>query len=113
MQAGDIVEWSWHNYPNHSEIKILEANGVDQFRFTFGAGMEVMVSIETEDQLTVLILTQYNIPIDDQAKMNYFLGCSQAWSTWMLNLKSWLEHGLLLHDTSLGKREDLFHFVNT
>ncbi len=113
MQKGDLVEWSWHNYPNESKIEIKAANGKDHMIFTFGEGMEVEIKISKEEDLSVLSLRQYNIPIDDTSKYNFYLGCSRAWATWIMNLKSWLEHEILLHDTNLGKREDLFNFVNT
>ena len=92
---------------------ILDSNGEDLLVFTFGSGMEVSVALTSEGDYTVLELTQYQIPTDEASKFNFHLGCSRAWSTWMLNLKGWLEHGILLHDTDLGKREDLFDFVNT
>jgi uncharacterized protein YndB with AHSA1/START domain len=110
---GDKVEWRWHNYENPSEIEFLEANGKDSLRFTFGYGMEVSVDLLKEEEFTILELHQYHIPTGEEAKMNFHVGCRQAWSTWLLNLKSWLEHGICLHDTSLGSREDLFDFVNT
>jgi uncharacterized protein YndB with AHSA1/START domain len=113
VYEGDKVEWRWHNYENPSIIEIKEANGSDEMVFTFGLGMEVKISLETEGAFTILTLTQYNIPTGEESKMNYHVDCRQAWSTWMLNLKSWLEHDILLHDKELGNRNDLFDFVNT
>lgn len=113
IQKGDTVEWSWHNYPNHSPITIIEANGSDHIAFTFGHGMEVSIHLTVEGKFTVIDLHQYNIPTDEADKQHFNIGCRQAWSTWLLNLKAWLEHGITLHDTHLGKREDLFDFVNT
>ncbi len=110
---GDKVEWRWYNYENPSAIEIREANSKDLLTFTFGYGMEVRVTLHKEGDFTVLTLTQYNIPTGEESRMNFHVGCRQAWSTWMLNLKSWLEHGILLHDKELGERKDLFDFVNT
>lgn len=113
VQPGDHVEWRWYNYDNPTVVQIKEANGSDLMIFTFGYGMEVKVELSSEDNYTVLSLTQYNIPTGEESRMNFHVGCRQAWSTWMLNLKSWLEHGILLHDKELGGRKDLFDFVNT
>lgn len=113
VRKGDIVEWSWHNYPNPSKITILEANGLDSIVFTLGYGMEVSITLLQEQSWTVVHLQQYNIPTDEESKKNFHVGCRQAWSTWLLNLKAWLEHSIVLHDQELGKRKDLFDFVNT
>jgi len=113
IKVGDQVEWRWYNYENPSLIEIKEANGSDTIVFTFGMGMEVRVDLSEEKEFTVLSLTQYNIPTGEESRMNFHVGCRQAWSTWLLNLKSWLEHGILLHDKELGERKDLFDFVNT
>ena len=113
VRKGDKVEWRWYNYENPSIIDIKEANGRDKMIFTFGYGMEVMINLSEEDDVTLLSLIQYNIPTGEESRMNFHVGCRQAWSTWMLNLKAWLEHGILLHDKELGERSDLFDFVNT
>ena len=113
MQKGDKVEWRWNNYENPSDVEILEANGQDAITFSFGYGMEVSLDLKPEGKYTVLTLTQYNIPTGEDSKMNFHVGCRQAWSTWMMNLKSWIEHGILLHDKELGLRDDLFDYVNT
>lgn len=113
VKKGDKVEWRWHNYENPSEVDILEANRTDFICFTFGYGMEVSVELIKEEEFTILTLKQYHIPTDEASKMNFHVGCRQAWSTWLMNLKSWLEYGICLHDTNLGAREDLFDFVNT
>ncbi|NNF32745.1 MAG: SRPBCC domain-containing protein [Saprospiraceae bacterium] len=113
VQKGDKVEWRWYNYENPSIVEIKQSNGSDQMVFTFGYGMEVRIELSREDEYTLLSLTQYNIPTGEESRMNFHVGCRQAWSTWMLNLKSWLEHDILLHDKDLGERKDLFDFVNT
>jgi uncharacterized protein YndB with AHSA1/START domain len=113
VSNGDVVEWRWNNYENPAEIEILEANDQGSFKFTFGYGMTVKVAFSKENDYTIVTLTQYNIPTGEESKMNFHVGCRQAWSTWLMNLKSWLEHGILLHDSDLGLRDDLFDFVNT
>lgn len=110
---GDVVSWTWHNYPNTSDITYFKVRRPEYMEFSFGAGMHVSINIAEESGICLLHLRQFNIPIDDDSKMNYHVGCRQAWSSWLMNLKSWLEHGNTLHDKSLGMRPDLFDFVNT
>jgi len=33
------------------------------------------------------------------------MGCSQGWSFWMVNLKAWLEHGILLNEKEAIEQE--------
>ena len=113
VTKGDSVKWEWHNYPNTMLVEILESRPNEYIEFSFGDPMKVSVQFSSEDEYTVIELRQFDIPTDETSRMNFHVGCRQAWSTWMLNLKAWLEHGILLHDKELGKREDLFHYVNT
>ena len=113
IRKGDHVEWKWYNYENPSIIEIKELDPDKSLVFTFGMGMEVKVELSSEDQYTYLELTQYNIPTGEESRMNYHVGCRQAWSVWLLNLKAWLEHNITLHDRDLGERPDLFDYVNT
>ena len=113
VSAGDVVVWEWHNYPNRMEVLIKECSPSKHMVFTFGSEMEVLIRVDSDKDYTVLTLKQYNIPTDDTSKMNFYVGCSRAWSTWMLNLKSYLENKQTLHDTELGVREDLFDYINT
>ena len=113
IQACDRVIWEWHNYPNCMVVDIKSYTEGESLVFTFGQEMEVAVQVLREGEGSLLVLKQYNIPVDDVSKMNFYVGCSRAWSTWMLNLKAFLEEGLTFHDTQLGNREDLFDFINT
>lgn len=112
-RKADKVKWTWNNADFTTEIEMLEANGVDLLKFTFGHGMEVEIRLELEDEWTVLKLNQTKIPTDEASKFNFFAGCRGGWTFWLANLKCFLEYGEVLHDPLLGKRKDLYDFVNT
>jgi hypothetical protein len=47
--------------------------------------------------------------------MNIHVGCSNGWTFWLANLKAFLEHGILLNETTMDLREiplANFQFVN-
>ena len=64
--------------------------------------------------MMLLALTQRGIGDDDTSKMNIHVGCNSGWTFWLANLKAYLEHGILLHDTEAGELElvEMFEFVN-
>src|SRR6185503_18013739 len=68
MTKGDQFLWRWHGWPDDvlEKGEILEANGTDRLRFTFGQeGAEDMtcsVKIYTEDGENICEITQENIP---------------------------------------------------
>lgn len=104
--------WQWHNYNGHSEIIILDANDKDFIDFIFGTAGNVKVSMKQNGQSVEVTLTQYDIPTDEQSKRNYHLGCSNGWTFWLANLKSWLEHGILLNVKGLDPK-DSSYLVNS
>lgn len=112
ISAGDRHIWKWHNWDLTEEGKVLKANGKDAISFTFGSGGKVHLQFRHRDGNTELVLTQDQIPQDDQSKMNLFVGCSTGWTFWLTNLKVWLEHGITLHATGLNQ-EDTKHLVNS
>ncbi|HEX6334786.1 MAG TPA: hypothetical protein VFZ78_11205, partial [Flavisolibacter sp.] len=50
VRKDDRYEWRWHGWPDDVVERgtILEANGTDAFRFTFGKGGNVSVRISNE-----------------------------------------------------------------
>ncbi len=112
-RKADKVNWTWNNADFTTEVMMLEANEVDLLKFTFGHGMEVEIRLETKDEWTILRLHQTKIPTDEASKFNFYAGCKGGWTFWLTNLKCYLEFGEVLHDAMLGKREDLYDFVNT
>lgn len=101
-QKGDTYSWKWHNWDGEEKGTILEANGKDKLVFSFAGEAKVSVKLTQEENHTLLILKQSNIPTDDENKFKLYCGCSNGWTFWIANLKAYLEHGILLHETDLG-----------
>ena len=107
---GDTYKWLWHGYGDEmiEAGKILEANGKDLVQFTFEKTCIVTISIKTEQDETVLELSQDNIPVDEKSKSSLHLGCSTGWVFYLANLKSILEGGVDLRN----KNEQLKNMIN-
>ncbi len=102
---GDDFSWKWHNWDFREEGKILKANGIDHFSFTFGKGGIVHVHLNSKNGGTEVSLIQEQIPTDEKSKKEIFVGCSTGWTFWLTNLKAWLEHGITLHATGLSQEQ--------
>ncbi|MEM6631515.1 MAG: SRPBCC domain-containing protein [Bacteroidota bacterium] len=113
-EAGDEFHWKWYNWDTIEKGKVLEANGTDLLKFSFMGEGEVHLSFSKTQDKTLLELTQLRIPTDDKSKMDIYCGCTRGWSFWMINLKAWLEHKVLLNDTNLDSEDpSLSQFVNS
>jgi len=110
FKKDDTYRWLWFGYGDETEERgtILEANGTDMVKFTFAGTCEVTISIKNDQGLTVVEITQENIPLDEKSKANWHLGCSTGWTFYLANLKSVLEGGLDLRN----KNEALQRVVN-
>ncbi len=91
-------KWTWFLYDDTETGKITQANGSDLFEFTFAGDCLVTIKLATENDHTVVTLTQHNIPTDDNSKRNIRLGCHNGWSFYLVNLKSVYEGGLDLRN---------------
>lgn len=100
IQAGDQYAWYWHGYPDKvvERGKILEANGTNRLKFEFGKAGIVTLSVITLDGETVAEINQEEIPVDEQSRKNFHVGCSVGWTFYLTNLKSILEGGLDLRN---------------
>ena len=47
-------------------------------------------------------LTQEKIPLDEESKVNYHLGCMEGWTFYLANLKSILEGGIDLRNKNVN-----------
>jgi uncharacterized protein YndB with AHSA1/START domain len=105
--AGDKYRWRWHGYDDEvTEYgDILENNGKDRFKFTFAFTCTVTVEVKTVNGITVVYLTQENIPTDEKAKVDYHLGCKTGWTFYLANLKSILEGGVDLRNKDLMMKD--------
>ncbi|WP_374950856.1 SRPBCC domain-containing protein [Mucilaginibacter sp.] len=101
----DTYTWYWHGYHNDIFQKgsVLEANGQDLIKFTFSGESIVTVNFSTRHGLTIIELTQENIPQEADPEKSLFVQCQIGWTFYLANLKSVLEGGKDLRN----KRVDL------
>ncbi len=103
LQIGDTYEWMWYGWSDdvveHGEV--LDANGKDFFRFSFGKAGIVSIKITSEHGETITELKQDNIPQDEESKIKFHLGCLEGWTFYLANLKSILQGGLDLRNKNL------------
>jgi uncharacterized protein YndB with AHSA1/START domain len=96
----DTYEWYWHGFDDSTVEKgeVLEVNDRDFLKFTFSGGSVVSVAIEAKNGLTILELTQENIPLEDDPLENLYIQCQTGWTFYLANLKSILEGGIDLRN---------------
>lgn len=114
VEVSDGYQWEWHNWEPSESGKILDANGLDHFAFTFAGDCRVDIKIEAGRGMQLLTLTQSNIPLDEESKMGIFFGCSNGWTFFLANLKAYMEHQVNLTDMKpdlMGKHNGM-DFVN-
>ncbi len=106
LEKGKIVtkdcsfEWTWYGWPEMIQKgEMLDVVRNEKIVFSFDPAGIVTLRFEQHDENTTqLILEQTGIATDEESKKNFFYGCSLGWSFWMVNLKAWLEHGILLDE---------------
>ena len=108
IEKGDMYEWKWHGSDFTAEGKVLEMNNENYLKFTF-LGCVVEVEVKNEQNTQILQITQSEIPLDEESRMNYYVGCSRGWTFYAANLKSILEGGIDLRN----KNKDLTDVINT
>jgi len=111
VQKDDVYRWRWYGWPD--EITeggtILECNGKDFFKFSFGKAGNCAVTIKVEEGQTLVELIQDHIPDDEQGRHYWHLGCKTGWTFYLANLKSLLEGGVDLRN----RDENLKNVVNS
>lgn len=100
VQPGDTYLWRWHGWPDEVEEKgkILECNGRDFFKFTFGEAGICTVSIKEEKGQRMVELVQTDIPDDDHGRQYWHVGCKTGWTFYLTNMKSLFEGGIDLRN---------------
>jgi uncharacterized protein YndB with AHSA1/START domain len=103
IMAEDTYEWFWHGYNDDTFEKgqILEANGTDFLKFTFSGGSIVSVNLVSRNGVSIVELTQENIPEESDPSKNLFVQCQIGWTFYMANLKSVIEGGIDLRNKRL------------
>jgi len=108
IEPGDTYVWMWHGSDNVAEGEVLKTNKKDNIKFSF-LGCIVQVEIKEENGETVVELIQSEIPLDEQSRINYYLGCLRGWTFYLTNLKSILEGGIDLRN----RNKNLSQVINT
>ena len=85
----DTYCWRWYGWSDDvtEEGSILDCNGRDLFKFSFGKAGDCTVKIKKENGYTIVELMQDNIPDDDQGKHYWHVGCKTGWTFYLANLK--------------------------
>ena len=108
IQKGDTYKWRWHGSDFVAEGEVLDINNKDHLKFTF-LGCIIDVEIKNEEGENIIQITQSEIPLDEESRMNLFVGCSRGWTFYAANLKSILEGGIDLRN----KNDKLTNVINT
>jgi len=105
IKKEDTYAWYWHGFDDtiFENGQVLEANGTDFLKFTFSGGSIVSVDIQSKYGLTIVELTQENIPEESDPTKNLYVQCQTGWTFYLTNLKSVLEGGKDLRN----KRKDV------
>ena len=111
VQTGDTYRWRWHGWGDEvtEEGKIIDCNGKDFFKFSFGKAGNCSVRINQEEGQTIVELVQDEIPDDELGKHYWHLGCKTGWTFYLANLKSLLEGGIDLRN----RDEKLKNVINS
>lgn len=111
VQKGDTYRWRWHGWSDEvtEEGAILDCNGKDLFKFSFGKAGNCTVTIIKENGETLVQLVQDMIPDDEQGRHYWHLGCKTGWTFYLANLKSLLEGGVDLRN----RNEELKNVINS
>ncbi len=103
VQPGDTYRWLWYGWDDDTveHGAILDCNGKDFFKFSFGKAGDCSVNIHQEEGETIVELVQEHIPTDEQGMHYWHLGCKTGWTFYLANLKSICEGGIDLRNRNL------------
>ncbi len=104
VAANDRYAWRWHGWPDETQEHgvVLDNNGRDTLRFTFAGNCFVTLKVSPHGALSLVELTQENIPTDENSRVKIHHGCSTGWLFYLTNLKSLLEGGLDLRNKDVA-----------
>jgi uncharacterized protein YndB with AHSA1/START domain len=107
--TGDTYKWLWYGYPDEvaEQGEILDANGKDFFKFSFGKAGNCTIKIYKEKDETIVELVQDNIPADEDGMYNWHVGCKTGWTFYMANMKSVYEGGMDLRNKNVNLQQVL------
>lgn len=109
VEQGDTYRWLWHGWPDDvlEQGTILDCNGKDFFRFSFGKAGNCSVAIKKEEGEAIVELVQDNIPTDAESLHLWHVGCKTGWTFYLTNMKSLLEGGIDLRNRNVKLQEML------
>lgn len=109
VAKGDSYKWLWYGWPDETVEygEILDCNGKDYFKFSFGKAGNCTVRIYLEQEETIVELLQDNIPTDEEGMHNRHLGCKTGWTFYLANMKSLYEGGIDLRNRNLHLQQVL------
>jgi len=104
VQKGDTYKWMWHGWPDDTveQGSILDCNGKDYFKFSFGKAGNCTVRIYKEQGETIVEILQDEIPDHDKGKHTWHVGCKTGWTYYLTNLKSVYQAGTDLRNKKEG-----------
>ncbi len=97
-EKGDQYRWEWRQ-PAAVEGEVINVRDIEEFSFTFG-GMKVSVYFSKVGNQTELHLIQSDIPDTADGRVLGHLNCRSCWVFFLTNLKSILDTGRDLRDSS-------------
>lgn len=103
VDKGDTYRWLWYGWDDDTveQGSILECNGMDYFKFSFGKAGICSVSLKTDEGENIVELVQEDIPTDQNGMQHYHLGCKTGWTFYLANLKSLYEGGIDLRNRNI------------
>lgn len=109
VEPKDTYKWLWHGYDDDTVEfgEILECNGKDFFKFSFGKAGNCTVRIYPESGETIVELVQDSIPVDEHGMQYYHLGCKTGWTFYLANMKSLYEGGTDLRNKNVNLQQVL------
>ena len=108
IRQGDHYSWKWYQWDMYSKGEIINIVKGSLLEFEFGKAGNVKVEfLDVSINECQVILTQYNIPTDEESIRNYYYGCTNGWSFWMINCKLYMEHGITINHKSNPLVEDV------
>ena len=109
VAKGDTYKWLWFGWPDETVEygEVLDCNGKDHFKFSFGKAGNCTVRIYQEQFENIVELVQDNIPVDELGMHYWHLGCKTGWTFYLANMKSVYEGGLDLRNKNVNLQQVL------
>lgn len=104
IEAGDTYEWRWFGYEGVEKGRVLAVNGVDTLKFSFAGECVVTVKLSEDRGMTLVELTQENIPLEEDVKKNLVVLCGEGWTFHLADMKSIYEGGLDLRNKDMDRK---------